>query len=65
MILDFENWLKVLFSDVSRFTFHRSNGHVYVRRMAGEKFNDHSVIKSVRIMVWGVYTLWGGFFDKC
>ena len=45
-------------SGVSRFTFHRSDEPVYVRRMAGEKFNDHCVMKSVRIMVWGVYTLY-------
>ena len=24
----------------------------YVRRMAGGKFNDHCVMKSVRIMIW-------------
>ena len=69
LILDFENRSKVLFSDVSRFTFHRSDGHVYVRRMAGEKFNDHSVIKSVGIIVhMGMYQLYWDvlfFFDKC
>ena len=27
VILDFENWSKVLFSDVSRFIFHKSDGH--------------------------------------
>ena len=56
----------MLFSDVSRFTFHRSDGHVYVRRMASEKFNDHCVMKSVRIMVWGcIYSNGVGFLNKC
>ena len=32
-----------------RFTFHRSGGYVYVRRMAAYKFNDYC---SVRITVW-------------
>ena len=35
---------------------------MYIRRIAGEKFNDHYVMKSVRIMVWGC--IHSGFFDK-
>ena len=31
----------------------RSDGHVYVRRIVGEKFNDRCVMNNVRIMVWG------------
>ena len=30
--------------------------------IAGEKFNDHSIMKSVRM---DVYSLLGRFFDKC
>ena len=56
----------MLSSDVTRFTFHRSDGHVYVRRMADEKFNDHCVTKSVRIMVWGcIHSTGVGFLIKC
>ena len=52
-------------SDVSRFTFHRSDEHVYVRRMAGGKFNDHCVMKSVRIMVWGcIHSTGAGFLTN-
>ena len=53
-----EHWSKVIFSDESRFLLHRSDGRVYVRRMAGEEFKEDCVQPTVKhggggIMVWG------------
>ena len=58
------NWEKVIFSDESRFLSHRSDGRVYVRRMAGEEFVDDYVQSTVKhggggIMVWGCITAHG------
>jgi len=42
--IESEDWSKV---DESRFTLHRNDGRVYVRRMAGEEFSDHCVMRFV------------------
>ena len=54
LILDFENWLKVLFRIYQGSHFIEVMGMYML--MAGEKFNNHSVVKSVRM---DVYTLLG------
>ena len=53
-----EQWSQVIFSDESRFLLHRSDGRVYVRRMAGEEFSQDCIQTTVihgggGIMVWG------------
>ena len=43
-----EQWSQAIFSDESRFLFHRSDGRVYVRRMAGEEFMEDCVQPKVK-----------------
>ena len=43
-----ELWSRVIFSDESKFLLHRSDGRVYVRRMAGEEFEDSSIQATVQ-----------------
>ena len=54
-------WSHVIFSDESKFMIHRSDGRVYVRRMASEEFSDRCAQKIVKhggggIMMWGCIT---------
>ena len=65
-----EQWSQTIFSDESRFRLHRSDGRVYVRRMAGEEFMEDCVQPTVKhggggIMVWGCINAKGvGFLTK-
>ena len=43
-----EQWSQVIFSDESMFRMHRSEGRVYVRRIAGEEFREDCVLPTVR-----------------
>ena len=59
-----EQWSRVIFSDESRFLLHRSDGRVYVRRMAGEELKESCIQTTVKhggggIMVWGCINVRG------
>ena len=47
-----EQWSQTIFSDESRVLLHRSDGRVYVRRMAGEEFMGDSVQPTVKHRGW-------------
>ena len=59
-----EQWSRVIFSDESRFLLHRSDGRVYVRRMAGEELKESCIQTTVKhggggIMVWSCINVQG------
>ena len=64
-----EQWSQIIFSDESRFLLHRSDGRVYVRRMAGEEFMEACVQPTVKhggggIMVGCINAKGVGFLIK-
>ena len=53
-----EDWLKVLYTDESKFELYNNKGVVHVRRMPGERYKPHCTKKTVKhgggsLFVWG------------